>query len=148
MSASAVAFAAENPAPDISAGRREPGAGHHQVPDFDRPAALDAGREDSSGPASSTCGQPHGGGSHVQLAFLFRQIRGESQPNATLSTGGAGFHFSGRIHPPWRGERNRILFAIAGGWGIGRYITDLGTLGGQDAVFDPATNTLEPLPVG
>ena len=36
---------------------------------------------------------------------------------------------------------------LAGGWGIGRYITDLRTLGGQDAVYDPATNTLQALPV-
>src|SRR3990172_11471589 len=32
-----------------------------------------------------------------------------------------------------------------GGTGIGRYITALGTLGGQDAVYDPETNSLEPL---
>jgi hypothetical protein len=87
------------------------------------------------------------GGSHVQVALLGRQIRGEYEPNATLSTGGIGYHFSGRIRSPWRGDRDRILFANAGGWGIGRYITDLGSLGGQDAVYDPATNTLEALPV-
>jgi hypothetical protein len=87
------------------------------------------------------------GGSHVQVALLGRQVRGEYEPNATLSTGAVGYHFSGRIRSPWRGERDRILFANAAGWGIGRYITDLGTLGGQDAVYDPATNTLQALPV-
>jgi hypothetical protein len=33
------------------------------------------------------------------------------------------------------------------GSGIGRYVTDLGTLGGQDAYFDPGTNTIDALPV-
>ena len=33
------------------------------------------------------------------------------------------------------------------GWGIGRYITDLGTLGGQDAVYDPLADSLRALPV-
>ena len=87
------------------------------------------------------------GGGHVQLAFLLRQIRGEYVPDATLSTLGVGAHYSGRITSPLAPDRDRILFALAGGWGIGRYITDLGTVGGQDAVYDPATNTLQALPV-
>ena len=40
-----------------------------------------------------------------------------------------------------------MKFATAAGTGIGRYITDLGTLGGQDAVYDVASNTLVPLSV-
>ena len=38
-------------------------------------------------------------------------------------------------------------FSAYAGSGIGRYITDLGTLGGQDAFYDPATNTIDALPV-
>ena len=87
------------------------------------------------------------GGGHVQLAFVLRQIRGEYDPNATLSTLGGGVHYSGRITSPLHADRDRILFALSGGWGIGRYITDLGAVGGQDAVYDPATNTLQALPV-
>jgi hypothetical protein len=87
------------------------------------------------------------GGGHTQLALLVRQIRGEYEPNASLSTQGFGYHFSGRIRSPWHGEQDRILFANALGAGIGRYITDLGSLGGQDAVYDPATKSLEALPV-
>ena len=87
------------------------------------------------------------GGGHVQLAFVLRQIRGEYVPGATLSTLGGGVHYSGRITSPLNADRDRILFALAGGWGIGRYITDLGAVGGQDAVYDPATNTLQALPV-
>jgi len=87
------------------------------------------------------------GGGHVQLAFVLRQIRGEYDPNETLSTLGGGVHYSGRITSPLQKDRDRILFALSGGWGIGRYITDLGAVGGQDAVYDPATNTLQALPV-
>ena len=78
------------------------------------------------------------GGGHVQLAFLLRQVRGEFVPDATLSTPGGGLHYSGRITSPLNADRDRILFALAGGWGIGRYITDLRSEGGQDAVYDPA----------
>ena len=40
-----------------------------------------------------------------------------------------------------------MKFASNNGWGIGRYITDLGTLGGQDAVYDATGNSLRALPV-
>ena len=33
-----------------------------------------------------------------------------------------------------------------GGQGVGRYINDLSSLGGQDGVFDPATGDFELLP--
>ena len=39
------------------------------------------------------------------------------------------------------------MFSLYAGDGIGRYITDLGSLGGQDAVYDSATDTIEALPV-
>jgi hypothetical protein len=41
----------------------------------------------------------------------------------------------------------QVTHAVYLGRGIGRYINDLGTLGGQDAIYDPATNTLQALPV-
>lgn len=142
-----LALAAENPAPDISAADGSPVQGVNQVPDLIARLRWTPGEKTlMQGPLQGLALMR--GSGHVQLAFLVRQIRGEYEPNQTLSTEGAGFHFSGRIRSPWRGERDRVLFAIAGGWGIGRYITDLGTLGGQDAVYDPATNTLTPLPVG
>jgi hypothetical protein len=79
---------------------------------------------------------------------LLRQIRGEpnDQPNQILSTQGIGVHVSGRVQAPWR-QQDYVKFATAAGKGIGRYITDLGTLGGQDAVYDPERNTLRALPV-
>jgi hypothetical protein len=141
-----LAFAAENPAPDISAADGTPVQGVNQVPDLLARLRWRPG-EPTKGQGPAKGGGSLLSGSHVQLALLFRQIRGEHEPNETLSTPGFGYHFSGRVHAPWRRDRNWFLFAAAGGRGIGRYITDLGSLGGQDAVFDPATNTLEALPV-
>lgn len=140
----ALALAAENPSPEISAVDGSAVQGVNQVPDVIARLRWT--------PGEKTFGHGRGaalmrGAGHVQLAYLVRQIRGESEPNQTLSTEGTGYHLSGRIRSPWQGEQDRILFATAGGWGIGRYITDLGSLGGQDAVYDPATNTLHALPV-
>jgi DcaP outer membrane protein len=86
---------------------------------------------------------------HVNLAFLFRQIRGEplDQPNTTLSTSGFGVGLSGRLTAPWQAEKGQVTFSAYAGSGIGRYVTDLGTLGGQDAFYDVATNTIDALPV-
>jgi hypothetical protein len=86
---------------------------------------------------------------HVNLALLFRQIRGEplDQPNTTLSTAGFGLGLSGRLTAPWQADKGQITFSAYAGSGIGRYITDLGTLGGQDAFYDTATNTIDALPV-
>ena len=144
----ALAVAAENPNPNISAPDGSPVQGVNQVPDL--VARLRWTPGDKTLVHGSLGKWRHdrlSGGGHIQLAFVLRQIRGEYDPNSTLSTLGAGFHYSGRITSPLRSDRDRILFALSGGWGIGRYITDLGAAGGQDAVFDPATNTLEALPV-
>jgi hypothetical protein len=86
---------------------------------------------------------------HVNLAFLLRQIRGEplDQPNTTLSTTGFGVGVSGRLTAPWQADKGQVTFSAYAGSGIGRYITDLGTLGGQDAYYDPEANTIDALPV-
>ena len=142
-----LALAAENPSPDLSTPDGAPVAPVNQVPDVVARLRWTPGEKTIiQGPLHWRQDRLAGGG-HVQLAFVFRQIRGEFDPGTTLSTQGAGLHYSGRISSPWRGDRDRVLFAAAGGWGMGRYITDLGTLGGQDAVYDPVTNTLEALPV-
>jgi hypothetical protein len=137
-----VAAALENPAPDITNAK-----GVSQVPDFVlrvrwRPA------EGSKGLFGLGLGKfPKG--SHVNLAFLFRQIRGEplDKPNTTLSTGGYGVGLSGRLGSRWQPEKGQVLFSFYAGDGIGRYVTDLGTLGGQDAVYDTPTDTIQALPV-
>jgi hypothetical protein len=77
-----------------------------------------------------------------------RTLRGEvnEQPELTLATGGFGGNVSGVLVPRWDPD-DRVKFAVNAGWGIGKYITDLGTLGGQDAVYDAAMETLRALPV-
>jgi hypothetical protein len=85
---------------------------------------------------------------HVQAAILVRTLRGEvaDRPELTLSTGGYGMNVSGVLIPRWDAE-DRIKFAANAGWGIGRYITDLSALGGQDGVYDPSTESLRALSV-
>ena len=46
--------------------------------------------------------------------------------------------------PKW-GDRDEFMYQLNYGDGIGRYINDLGTVGGQDAVFNPATGELKTL---
>lgn len=91
-----------------------------------------------------------GQGSHVQAALLIRQLRGElGQPGGsairTLATEGYGVNVSGVVLVPWAQESDRIRFAWNAGRGIGRYISDLNSVGGQDAVYDPRASELEPL---
>ena len=91
---------------------------------------------------------PLGRRAHVQAAILIRSLRGAPTelPEQTLTTGGFGLNISGVLVPRWDAD-DRVKFATNGGWGIGRYITDLGSLGGQDAIYDAAANTLRALPV-
>ena len=132
-----LAFALENPSPDITGA-----SGVNQVPDVIARVRFNAEEKPSAKRILFR------GGGHTQAALLFRQLRGEPNdlPNHILSTGGIGVHFSGRLHAPWRSQ-DFLKFATAAGTGIGRYITDLGTLGGQDAVYDAEGNRLIALPV-
>jgi hypothetical protein len=132
-----LAIAAENPSPDITGA-----SGVNQVPDVIGRLRFNAGEDPTQRRMLFR------GGGHTQLALLLRQIRGEAddRPNEVISTAGFGVHFSGRIPARWR-RQDYLKFATAAGRGIGRYITDLGTAGGQDAVYDPATNSLRALQV-
>ena len=73
----------------------------------------------------------------MQAALLARSLRGTpiDRPDTTLATGAFGANVSGVLLPKWDRD-DRVKFAGNAGWGIGRYITDLGSLGGQDAVYD------------
>jgi hypothetical protein len=130
-----LAVALENPAPDLTGAQ-----GVNLTPDFIARIRWE--------PASARKGLLGiSSAEHVQAAIIGRQLRGEvtDQPE-TLSTGGVGVNISGVLVPLWDKD-DRIKFASNNGWGIGKYITDLGSLGGQDAVFDPTTNSLRALPV-
>ena len=130
-----LAFALENPSPDLTGAQ-----GVNLTPD-----AIVRIRWS---PEQSVVPRLLSRTEHVQAALLVRQLRGElsDQPETTLSTGGVGGNVSGVLVPKWDAD-DRVKFASNFGWGIGRYITDLGTLGGQDAVYDPSLNELRSLSV-
>ena len=130
-------IALENPSPDITGA-----SGVNQVPDVVARVRANYDDEDARRLLFRR------GGGHMQAALLVRQIRGEvdTRPNEVLATEGIGVHVSGRIRAPWR-RADYLKFATAAGKGIGRYITDLGTLGGQDAVYDSNRNELVALRV-
>ena len=91
-------------------------------------------------------------GSHIQAAILVRQLRGETEdpdgePRQTLSTTGYGINLSGVMPSKFGPEKDRVRWAWNLGKGIGRYISDLNAVGGQDAVFDAERAELEALPV-
>jgi hypothetical protein len=116
-----LAAALENPAPDITNAQ-----GVSQIPDLVVRARWRA-RQGATGPLGMNAFRKD---SHVSLAFLLRQIRGGplDQPNTTLSTPGFGAGLSGRLPAPWQPHQGQITFSAYAGRGIGRYITDLGTL--------------------
>lgn len=92
---------------------------------------------------------------NYRIGFILRDLKGtgtildpESEPlTATDSTTGWGITTSGRrpISRIGAGD-DYILWQITYGEGIGQYINDLQTIGGGDAVFDPA-GQLRALPV-
>jgi uncharacterized coiled-coil protein SlyX len=133
-----VSLALENPAPDVTGA-----AGLNQVPDVIARVRWEPERV--RGPLRLLQGI-----GHVQAAAIVRQVRAEpaEAPNTTISTGGFGFNVSGRMAPGLWKEEDDLTWAVYAGRGIGSYINDLRTLGGQDAVYDPATDALEALPVG
>jgi uncharacterized coiled-coil protein SlyX len=86
---------------------------------------------------------------HLQAAVVFREIRGE--PTEPLTTGVAsatawGASLSGVVPFRYFDLVDRFIFQLNAGKGIARYINDLNSLGGQDAVFNPANGELEALP--
>ena len=92
---------------------------------------------------------------HIKTAALLRNISArETDPDtgqvldgtSTEETFGWGFMVSGKTAIPWWDERDNFMFQLNGGQGMGRYVNDLGTVGGQDAIFDPEGD-LEPIRV-
>ncbi len=89
---------------------------------------------------------------HIRAAVVLRQITGIWVEDITGETEsqvkGFGISLSGKTATQfWNttGSDN-FLFQLNFGNGIGRYINDLNTIGGQDAVFDP-NGKLKTLPV-
>jgi len=85
-------------------------------------------------------------GGHLQVAGVFRQIRAQSLAGDVRTVWGGGGTVSGVVLVPIRQLDDRIIFQVNGGVGIARYINDLNSLGGQDAVFDTTSGALKALP--
>ena len=88
----------------------------------------------------------HGDGGHLQLSGVIRQVRGEAVPGDVRSDWGWGLSGSGVFPFKFKKLQDRVIFQVNGGAGIARYINDLNSLGGQDAVFDSTNGDLHALP--
>ncbi|HEV8121909.1 MAG TPA: DcaP family trimeric outer membrane transporter [Candidatus Polarisedimenticolia bacterium] len=85
---------------------------------------------------------------HLQGAAVVRQIRGESElfPGETEVAWAWGASLSGVVPFRYFHLLDRFIFQLNVGEGNARYINDLNSLDGQDAVFNPVTGKLEVLP--
>jgi hypothetical protein len=85
---------------------------------------------------------------HLQGAVVLREIRGESDaaPGIVKSVFAWGASLSGVRPFQYFHLTDRFIFQFSFGKGNARYINDLNSLGGQDAVFDLATGNLEAIP--
>jgi hypothetical protein len=86
-----------------------------------------------------------------RLAFILRDLEadprgGDTQDTPTGSATGWGITTSGRMPLQRWSENDFLLWQVTYGKGVGRYLNDLNTVGGGDAVFDP-NGKLQPLPV-
>ncbi len=77
----------------------------------------------------------------ARLALLLRNISArETNLGKKQSTVGWGIVASGEIAMPYWSENDKLIWQLTYGDGVGRYINDLGTIGGQDGIFSPSGN--------
>ena len=86
-----------------------------------------------------------------RVAFILRELVADEAgmtpgENPSGKTTGWGVTTSGRKSIPRWGENDFLLWQLTYGEGIGRYLNDLNSVGGGDAVFDPE-GKLRALPV-
>ena len=86
-----------------------------------------------------------------RVAVILRDLRGDpvdadAGVDSSKSATGWGITTSGRKSIGYWDEQDYLLWQVTYGKGIGRYLNDLNTVGGGDAVFDPMGN-LQALPV-
>jgi len=124
-------LALEDPATDINDGQGQRG-------NFDLVASLNR--------------MPLGplGGWNYRVGLVLRDLKAIEDTNDEFapvkSTTGWGITTSGRQPLTGWGENDYVLWQLTYGEGIGHYINDLSSVGGGDAVFDPA-GKLRALPV-
>jgi hypothetical protein len=85
----------------------------------------------------------------VQGSFLVRTLRArwDLDPSNKEDATGWALSVSGRRPFTKWGDRDNLMFQLNYGKGYGRYVNDLSTVGGQDAVFNDDTGDLAALPV-
>ena len=145
----ALALAAENPAPNISTPDGSLVQAVNQVPDLVARLRWAPGEKTLVHGSLGNWRQRPPRAEAATSSWHSSCVRSVAStiPTRRSRPSGAASTTAGASPRRSHADRDRILFALSGGWGIGRYITDLGAVGGQDAVFDPATNTLQALPV-
>ena len=90
---------------------------------------------------------------HIRSSAILRQITAIWDFDPTGNTEGQvtgwGLSLSGKTSTQfWNADDlDNFMFQINYGEGIGRYVNDLNTVGGEDAIFDDSTGNLEVLPV-
>ena len=89
---------------------------------------------------------------HLQLGALVRNLTGKPlledlTEGPEDSTFGYGVNLSGSLDLRRRNSEDNLRFQLNVGNGIGNYVNDLRSVGGQDGAFDPETGELRPLPV-
>lgn len=86
-------------------------------------------------------------GWNARAAVIVRQIRAKADNSGnSAKTTGWGVTASGGVPMGWWTEKDRLFWQLTYGKGVGRYINDLGSVGGQDAIFSPSGD-LKALPV-
>jgi len=125
----------ENPKPEVA-----DATGVNKLPDLVARLRWDAGRKLVGFGFLRKVG-------HIQVALVLRQLRVSptSLPSESVSAGGYGVGLSGRLNTGWIFDGDDLVFSAYAGKGMARYITDLDSFGGQDAVYDAATGHLEAL---
>jgi hypothetical protein len=83
---------------------------------------------------------------HVQVAAVLRQIRAQTTNGDVSFAWAGGGSASGVVPFRVKDLTDRVIFQVNAGTGIARYINDLNSLGGQDAVVDTVTGEMKPLP--
>jgi hypothetical protein len=74
---------------------------------------------------------------HAKLALIARQIRAQTTSGDVEEKLGWGASLSGRYSTPQLDARDKLLFQLNYGEGIGRYINDLQSVGNYDGIFNP-----------
>ncbi|MCX2975836.1 DcaP family trimeric outer membrane transporter [Candidatus Marimicrobium litorale] len=81
---------------------------------------------------------------HTKLSLLGREIRGQTVTSTSKSNTESevrteyawGVSLSGNIATPYFDDRDKLLFQINTGNGIGRYVNDLSSIGNYDGIFN------------